>query len=58
MEKKIIVKKRSNDYHAHLEGNPDIWGCGDSYGEAIGDLVWTHQAEFNIEVKMEKRQDG
>lgn len=49
--KKIIVKERSNDYHASLKGHPEIYGCGKSYKEAVGSLILAHRDKFNIEVE-------
>ncbi|MBA3732822.1 hypothetical protein H0W91_00410 [Patescibacteria group bacterium] len=45
---KIILTKRSHDWHACLDGNTVIWGCGESPKEAIGDLIYSHQAMFPI----------
>lgn len=47
---KIIITKRTDHYHAHIEGEPGKWGCGKSIHEAIGDLVTAWSAEFNIEL--------
>lgn len=47
---KIIITKRTHDYHAHLEGYPGIWDCGKTSNEAIGNLIRTHASAFNIEV--------
>jgi len=49
--KKIIVAKRSDDFHACLEGHPEIWGCGKDSCSAIGDLTSTHKDCFKIEVE-------
>jgi len=32
---KIVVTKRAGDYHACINGNPKLWGCGDTISEAI-----------------------
>lgn len=47
----IIVEKRSDDYMAYIEGRKEIWGCGKDFDSAIGDLVRTHQKEFNVDIK-------
>lgn len=47
----IVVTRRSDDYHACLENDPRIWGCGESVTEAIGDLISSNQALFNINVR-------
>jgi predicted RNase H-like HicB family nuclease len=36
---KIVIKRRRDDYHACIEGHPEIWGCGSTYNEAVGNLV-------------------
>ncbi len=46
---KIVVTRRSADYHACIKGHPEIWGCGASIAEAVGNLVQTHRTEFNLE---------
>ncbi|HRZ29353.1 MAG TPA: hypothetical protein P5052_00950 [Candidatus Paceibacterota bacterium] len=48
--KNIKVTKRGNDYHACLVEQPDIWGCGRSIDEAIGDLIRNHQDTFDITI--------
>jgi hypothetical protein len=44
----IIVTKRQDDFHASVAGHPEIWECGKTYLEAIGNLVITHIEMFNI----------
>ncbi len=46
---KIVLRKRTNDIHASLNGQPGIWGCGRSDREAIGDLVLSHPEKFGIQ---------
>mgnify|MGYP000859572758 CR=1 FL=1 len=48
---KIVVTKRSHDYHACLDGHPEIWGCGETSEEAIGDLIKAHVDTFGIIVE-------
>jgi predicted RNase H-like HicB family nuclease len=48
---KIVVTKRSEDYHACLDGHPEIWGCGKTPNEAIGNLISAHTDTFKIEVE-------
>lgn len=52
--KKIIITKRSDDYHAAIEDS-GAWGYGDTIDEAIGDLIRTHAERFNIEIKNEPK---
>lgn len=47
---KIAVSKRSDDYHACIDGKPELWGCGRTGAEAIGDMIKSHQKHFNIEI--------
>lgn len=44
----IIVIKRENDYHASIKGQPEIWAGGEDYYSAIGNLVASHQDEFEV----------
>ena len=48
---KIIVTKRPDDYHACIEGHPELWDCGKSQQSAIGNLAWTHKEQFNLEIE-------
>jgi hypothetical protein len=50
---KIVVTERkdANDYHACLNGRPEIWCCGKTQDEAIGSLIRTHAEIFKIEVE-------
>ena len=48
MPKAIVISRRSNDFHASLQGKSEIWGCGTTPQAAIGNMVSSHQAEFGI----------
>ncbi len=48
---KITVVKRSEDYMAHIEGEPSYWDCGKTPNEAIGGLIRTWREKFNIHIK-------
>jgi hypothetical protein len=48
---KIVVSKRSDDFHACLEGHPELWDCGRTHVEAIGRLILTHRDQFDIEIE-------
>jgi hypothetical protein len=48
---KIIITRRTNDYHACLEGHPEIWAAGKTIYEAVGDLILHHGEKFNIQVE-------
>lgn len=45
---KIVITKRSDDYHACIDGHQEIWGCGRDQNAAVGDLVRAHQEFFSI----------
>lgn len=49
--KKLVVTRRSDDYHVCINGNQTLWGCGKSIDEAIGDCVRTHSDELGIEIE-------
>lgn len=44
----IRVCRRSDDFHASLEGQHGIWGCEPGSDAAIGDLVRSNRATFSI----------
>jgi hypothetical protein len=51
---KIVVTRRSgDDYHACLEGHPEIWGCGKSVFSVLGNLLLTHQDIFGVAIDMQ-----
>lgn len=39
----IEVRRRSEDYHAQVRGNPGMWGCGTSATGAVGDVIVSHR---------------
>jgi hypothetical protein len=47
---KIIVTKRATDYHAKLEGHPEIWATGRTSAEAVGNLITRHGKRLEIEI--------
>ena len=57
--KRIVVVRRNDDYHASLEGHPEIWGCGKTSESAIGSLVSAHKEVFDIvEIKYSGPDSG
>lgn len=42
----IVVKERSDDFHAAIKEDPGAWGNGSSPKEAIGDLILGHREYF------------
>lgn len=53
MKQTIIITIRPHDVMASIEGQPEIWGCGKNYIEAIGELLWSHQDHFGIFVRID-----
>ena len=49
--KRIVITKRSDDYHAALQDHPEIWDCGNDPRMAIGNLIMTHKERFNIQLE-------
>lgn len=47
---KIILTRRSSDFHAQLEGDSGRWGRGLTPEAAIGDLIVSHNEVFGIVV--------
>lgn len=48
--RQIRITKRSDDYHAHLDGNTEIWGYGPSVDAAIGSMIRAHVDVFGLYV--------
>jgi hypothetical protein len=46
----IVITQRSDDFHACLEGVPEIWGCGKTESAAVLDLLESHKDTFDIEI--------
>lgn len=46
----IRVRRRSDDVHASLEGQPGVWGCGPGTDAAIGSLVRTNRTMFGVQI--------
>jgi hypothetical protein len=49
---KVIVVRRSHDFMAHLEGQPEKWECSANPFAAIGMLVVSRQKELGVDVDM------
>jgi hypothetical protein len=47
---RLIITKRSDDYHVCLEGNTAIWACGKTIDDALGNWLRTHQDRLGVEV--------
>ncbi len=46
----INVTKRTEDYHACIDGEPGLWDCGKTPALAVGSLIYTHRDRFGIEI--------
>ena len=49
--KSIILKQRSDDVKAEVEGEPGRWGAGKTPLHAVGDLVTHHSEFFGIKIE-------
>jgi hypothetical protein len=49
----IIIVKRINVYYASVVNHKEIWGCGKTKKEALGDLIMSYKNIFklNVEIK-------
>ena len=45
----IELRERSDDFHAQLEGHPEIWECGSTPTLAFGSLIKAHPEAFEID---------
>ena len=43
-------------YHAQIKNRSEIWGCGKSSYEAIGNLVSNHPEKFGIDIRFLARR--
>lgn len=55
--KRIVVKRTGEEYHAFIEGHPEIWEVGKDYRLAVGKLVEGHPEQFGIVVMMESERE-
>lgn len=46
----IVVKRRSGDYHACINGNECFWGCGKTIEEAIGSVLKNCSDRFKVKL--------
>lgn len=51
MKHTITITKRADDYHAHIDGDKRLWGCGRTPREAVGSVVWTHGDRLGIDIE-------
>ena len=47
---RILVTKRTADFHACVENQTEVWGCGKNVDEALGGLIRAHQDIFKITI--------
>jgi hypothetical protein len=48
--KRLIVTKRADDFHVHVDGDIECWGCGPTVDAAIGDLIRHNPDVFELHV--------
>lgn len=53
----IIVRKRSDDYHASLADNSAVWESGKSEAEAIGKLVISTKSILGVNIVKRGREE-
>ena len=46
----IVMTKRTDDFHACIRNHPELWGCGRTHSEAIGNLISAHKEHFGIKI--------
>lgn len=47
---RIRVTRRSSDFHACIDGHPELWSCGSTPDAAIGACVRAHRDRLGIEI--------
>lgn len=47
----ITLRKRSDDWHACINGDERLWGCGKTIDDAIGNVVRTHKATLGLTIE-------
>lgn len=53
--RKIIITREAKGYKAYMNGDPKVWGHGETQEEAIGKLLHTWSERFGI--LLERRFD-
>lgn len=48
----IKLTKRTDDWHAAAELRPELWGCGQTIAEAIGDMMLSHPEKTGVTIKL------
>lgn len=48
---KLVVTRRSDDYHVCINGDKTLWGCGKTIDEAIGSCVRSHRDRLGIKIE-------
>lgn len=44
----IVIQERSDDIQAYILGEPEVWACGKTAREAIGNLIMSYSERFAI----------
>lgn len=47
---KLTVTRQGDGYRVQLDGRPDVWGCGLTVDEALGDWLRTHGSRLGVEI--------
>jgi hypothetical protein len=47
----IVITRRYKDFHACIEGQAGIWGCGSTESEAVGEMLRSHPEKFGVTVQ-------
>lgn len=47
----IVITRRYKDFHACIEGQAGIWGCGSTESEAVGEMLRSHPERFGVTVQ-------
>lgn len=42
--------QRQPKYHVQVKDQPNVWACGRSSEEAVGDLIQSHPEQFGVRV--------
>jgi hypothetical protein len=49
---RIILTKRAEDFHCHLEGSLETWSCGKTVPEAVCTFLQRHGREVGLVLKV------
>ena len=52
---KLLITKRSSDYHVCIDGHPEWYGSGTNVAQAVGNCVMDHSDKLQIKL-IQKRE--